>query len=121
MDFSNCACSGRSLIRLLRPAIMAVLADRPTHGYEIARRLADLGMFAQHRPDHAGIYRMLRSMQDEGLVTCAWELAESGPARRRFALTSPGRACLAKWADTLQEYGRAVAELLGVLRKVGRR
>ena len=45
-------------------------------------------------------------------MTSAWELAASGPAKRRYALTPDGRACLARWIATLRTYRDAVSNLL---------
>ena len=116
MDLNECPCSGKSLSRLVRPAVMAVLTEGPVHGYRIVRRLGELSMFADHAPDPTGIYRLLRSMEEDGLVTSSWELADSGPAKRRFELTGGGRECLAQWVRTLATYKQAVADLLELTR-----
>ena len=36
IDFINCPCSGVTLDKLIQPAILAVLASEPSHGYRIA-------------------------------------------------------------------------------------
>jgi DNA-binding PadR family transcriptional regulator len=115
MDFTQCPCSGKTLARLLQPAAMAVLAAEPLHGYSIAERLQSLAVCQGHRPDPTGLYRLLKSMEKEGLVVSSWDLADSGPARRRYALTAQGRACLNRWKRTLDLYHQAVGELLAVL------
>lgn len=120
MDFSQCSCSGKSLARLVRPAIMAVLARQAVHGYEIARRLAEMAMFDGQPPDPTGIYRALHSMEQEGLVASTWDLADSGPAKRRFELTPEGRKCLARWRRTLEDYAEAIAELLTAIKAAPR-
>ena len=112
MNFTRCACSGKTLARLLQPAVMAVLAEGPLHGYLVAQRLRSLAMFADQPADHAGLYRLLRAMEAKGLVTAAWDVSRAGPAKRRYALSAAGRACLARWIDTLATYQAAVAELL---------
>jgi DNA-binding PadR family transcriptional regulator len=117
MDFDECACSGKSLARMLRPAVMGLLAGGPAHGYQLAQRLGEMKMFAGQEPDHAGLYRTLKQMEDEGLLTWAWDLADSGPARRVFTLTPAGKACLGKWKKTLADYRDALAELLGFLNR----
>ncbi len=114
----ECPCEGKSLPRLLRPGIMAFLAQGEAHGYQIARHLSQLRMFADRRPDHAGIYRALKEMADEGLVKSSWEIGDAGPAKRVFALTPYGRKCLKTWRATLLEYRNAVDELLRLLRHV---
>ena len=90
MDFTECPCSGKWLGRLLHPAVMAVLAEAPLHGYRIAQRLEEMAMFKNQPPDHGGIYRLLKSMEDDGFVVAAWDLTESGPAKRRYELTADG-------------------------------
>ena len=115
--FARRPCSGATLTRLLRPGIMAVLADGPAHGYHVAERLQSLRMFGAAMPHHTGIYRMLKAMQDEGLVVSKWELDGSGPARREFRLTRKGRACMSQWRATLADYRDAVDELLTILER----
>jgi len=76
-------------------------------------------MFAGRRPDHPGIYRALKEMADEGLVTSKWQLGDAGPAKRVFSLTRNGRACRNTWRSTLGEYRDAIEELLDLLRGSG--
>jgi DNA-binding PadR family transcriptional regulator len=77
----------------VRAAILALLAERPMHGYEmiqeIAGRTNDLW-----RPSAGSIYPTLQLLEDEGLVT-----SEEGEGRRRYSLTDAGRA----EADRLEE------------------
>ncbi len=112
----QCPCTGRSLPRLLRPGIMAFLACREAHGYQIAQHLTGMRMFAGREPDPPGVYRALREMDDEGLVTSAWHTGPTGPARRVFALSDAGRRCLDTWLATLREYRDSVDELLAMIR-----
>lgn len=115
MDFNECACSGKTLARLLRPAIMAVLAKGPAHGYQLAHDLRQMKMFTCQEADPTGIYRMLKQMEDEKLLTSRWDLIDSGPAKRVFAMTKAGMACMNQWRQTLVDYREAVDELLGML------
>ena len=112
MNLNDCPCSGKTLARLIQPAVMAVLADEPLHGYVIVQRLATLSMFRDHGPDITGVYRLLKGMEKKGLVTSTWEPAASGPAKRCYALTPEGRACLGRWITTLRTYREAVGDLL---------
>ena len=119
MDLDHCPCSGKSLRRIVQPAVMAVLAQEPIHGYRIAQRLEQLRMFEDHPPDHTGIYRLLKTLEEGGFVVASWDLPDSGPAKRRYRLTEQGLACLARWIQTLEEYEQAIAELLATLRQAG--
>ena len=114
--FHECACTGKTLARIVQPAVMAVLADEPLHGYLIVQRLIELKMFRDQAPDPAGVYRVLRTMETEGLVTATWNLAELGPAKRCFKLTPCGRACLERWVQTLEEYASSIEDLLTTIR-----
>jgi len=116
LDSKECPCTGRSLPRLLRPGVMAFLAQGEAHGYQIARHLSGMRMFAGREPDHPGIYRALKEMADQGLVTSSWETGDTGPARRVFALTRTGEECLETWLATLCDYRDAINELLALLR-----
>jgi hypothetical protein len=52
---------------------VAVLSQAPTHGYVLVQRVAELDLFAGGAPDPSGVYRTLKDMEREGLVTSAWE------------------------------------------------
>lgn len=118
MDFGECACTGNSLSRLLRPAIMGTLAKGGAHGYELAQRLGQMKMFAGDPPDHAGLYRALNHMEQEGYLVSRWDTEHAGPARKIFNLTSDGRACLVQWGETLRGYRKSLDELLRLLGRV---
>ena len=66
-DLKGCACTGKSLPRLLRPAILSTLA-KGSHGYAMMEELRRLSAVGDRVPDHTGVYRMLQAMEKEGLV-----------------------------------------------------
>jgi len=111
----RCPCAGVTLDKLVQPAILAILAEGPLHGYGIVRKLSALRIAKGRRPDMTGVYRSLRSMQARGLVASAWDTSSPGPAKREFQLTAAGRKCLIQWAKTLEDYRGSIAQLLDVL------
>jgi PadR family transcriptional regulator PadR len=115
VNLDLCPCSGKTLAKLLQPAALAVLAREPVHGYLIARRLEGMAMFKGQKPDPTGLYRLLKAMEERGLVSSSWDLPDAGPAKRRFSLTAGGKACLARWARTLEDYRKSIDGLLGLL------
>jgi DNA-binding PadR family transcriptional regulator len=115
VDLSQCACSGKTLARLLRPAVLALLVRRETHAYDIAQQLHGLAMFADLPPDTSGIYKVLKSMEREGLVSARWQPGDKGPAKRRYVLTKDGRVCLKRWTMTLEGYRVQIGGLLAIL------
>jgi poly-beta-hydroxybutyrate-responsive repressor len=120
MDFVDCPCTGKTLARLLHPAILLCLARGPAHGYSLLQQLGEFKMFADVEPDHAGVYRTLKQMESQGLVASQWSLGV-GPARRVFSLTEVGAACVERWLQTLERYRDAINELLDEMPTCGQK
>ncbi|MGH3848523.1 MAG: PadR family transcriptional regulator [Pseudonocardiaceae bacterium] len=74
----------------LRACLALLLAESPSHGYELVDQLAGLGP----KPEPGGIYRILRTMEAEQLVRSSWEPSANGPQRRRYTLTHRGQRWL---------------------------
>jgi len=116
-DFTDCPCAGKTLNKLVQPAILTVLAQKRLHGYAIVREVAEMPMFDGETPDATGIYRYLKSMEDSGFVTSSWDLPDAGPAKRQYELTSEGRGCLRRWTETLEAHRQAIGRLLSLARR----
>lgn len=112
MDLDNCPCSGVNLPRFVQPVILAVLSSGPLHGYLVVQRLAETSLFRKQPPDATGVYRMLRNMEQEGVLKSDWELEGSGPARKRYRLTEKGGHCFNQWMRTLTSHQAFIANLL---------
>ncbi|MDP8927868.1 MAG: PadR family transcriptional regulator [Actinomycetota bacterium] len=95
---------------LLRPAILLLLRDQESHGYELMGRLAELGVDVP--PTTGGLYRSLRTMADEGLLTSYWSTPERGPARRVYAITEQGEQHLEQSMPALAALLRTVRGML---------
>ena len=80
---------GRGRRPNVRSAVLALLLERPMHGYEMIQEL-DTRTGGAWRPSPGSIYPTLQLLEDEGLIVGAAE--EAGGGRKRFALTDPGRA-----------------------------
>lgn len=85
----------------LQPFLLLSLEQWQSHGYELARRLAVFGFEAV---DPGSVYRTLRSLERDGLVSSGWDTSSAGPARRLYNLTDAGRDYLGLWAATLRGY-----------------
>ena len=112
-ELKECAQLGKSLSRLSQPTILTVLAasDKPLHGYIIVQLAAQSPMFGGKKPDPTGVYRTLKQMEENGLVTSEWDMPSAGPAKRSFALTDAGRTALRRWIDSLACYIDVIDEL----------
>ena len=85
--------------RFGEPALLLLVSDGPTHGYELLERLPEL--VGDERVDVGNVYRALRAFEDEGLVVSEWRADLPGPAKRTYTLTDEGRAALAAWLESL--------------------
>jgi DNA-binding PadR family transcriptional regulator len=71
--------------------VLHVLTRGACHGYAIARAVERDSSDAL-RMGEGTLYPVLRTLEQDGLVTSAWETADSGPARKVYRLTPAGRA-----------------------------
>jgi PadR family transcriptional regulator, regulatory protein PadR len=88
--------------RFAEPSLLLLLRERPMHGYELIERLPEVAG-AESRVDVGNLYRLLRGLEDEGVVTSEWSADLPGPAKRTYELTDEGRALLDRWAESLRE------------------
>jgi DNA-binding PadR family transcriptional regulator len=70
----------------VRAAVLALLADRPMHGYEMIKEIEERSEGAW-TPSAGSIYPMLQLLEDEGLIR-----GEELDGKRRFTLTDAGRS-----------------------------
>ncbi|WP_084264837.1 PadR family transcriptional regulator [Actinomadura macra] len=75
--------------------LLAVIADEPAYGYEMAQRLAAAGLDAVAE---GSIYPALGRLQREDLVESYLVESDGGPARKYYRPTEDGRAALAAWS-----------------------
>ena len=110
----------------VRAAVLALLAERPMHGYEMIGELESRtgGIW---RPSPGSIYPTLQMLEDEGLI-----VAETDDGRKRFALSEAGReearraAEAPPWRDfaddtvsQAQDFRAAAFGIMSALREVG--
>lgn len=86
--------------RFSEPALLLLLRERPAHGYELLEELPALT--DEQRVDMGNLYRVLRGLEEDGLVTSRWEAGEPGPAKRTYELTAEGKRLLEEWAGALR-------------------
>ena len=87
--------------RFVEPALLLLLAERRAHGYELLDRIAEL--IPGERIDMGNLYRLLRALEEDGLVRSEWDESLPGPAKRTYELTDEGRDLLRAWSKALRE------------------
>ena len=72
------------------------------HGYELIERLPEVAG-DETRVDVGNLYRVLRALEEEGIVTSEWSADLPGPAKRTYELTEEGSRLLDRWVESLRE------------------
>ncbi|MBT2396325.1 PadR family transcriptional regulator [Streptomyces sp. ISL-100] len=76
---------GRARRGDVRASILALLVDRPMHGYEMIQEIGERSGGAW-RPSPGSVYPTLQLLEDEGLI-----VSESEGGKKLFTLTDAGR------------------------------
>ncbi len=92
---------GGRIERFQVAALLLLLRERPAHGYDLLDRLPELS--GEERVDVGNLYRVLRTLEEQGLVHSEWDDSVPGPAKRTYDLTDAGAAALDRWAVALDE------------------
>ncbi|WFE96900.1 MULTISPECIES: PadR family transcriptional regulator [Micromonospora] len=79
---------GRGRRPNVRAAVLALLTERPMHGYEMIQEI-DSRTGGAWRPSPGSIYPTLQLLEDEGVIAASTDPAGGG--RKRFALTDAGQ------------------------------
>lgn len=111
----------------VRAALLALLAERPMHGYEMIQELSERTEGAW-QPSPGSVYPTLTLLEEEGLV-----VGEEVEGKRRFSLTDAGRTADAErqgpppWEQVVAdedpnfvELREALASTIGAMKQVFR-
>ncbi len=82
-------------------ALLLLLRERKAHGYDLLERLPEVT--GEERVDVGNLYRVLRALEEQGLVSSEWDETLPGPAKRTYELTEAGGDALDRWAASLAE------------------
>lgn len=86
-------------------------AESPMYGYQIAKlieaQIKDVDIMKQ-----GALYPVLRSLESTGLLESEVEPSVSGPPRRYYRITEPGRMTLAKWIEIWHQTSEFVDAIL---------
>jgi PadR family transcriptional regulator PadR len=94
-----------------RVLILAMLAEKPMYGYQIAKELKrrSKGYFVLKE---GTLYPALHGLEKEQLLTSQWEVVDKGPSRKYYHLTDDGRKAL---TDSTEEWTTFSQRLLSIL------
>ena len=79
--------------------LLAVLGQsrQALYGYQIAKRLEELGDEGALAGKQSALYPVLRNLEGSGLLASEVEPSVSGPPRRYYRITKLGREVLREW------------------------
>jgi len=95
--------------------LLTLLAIKPSHGYELSRRIEEIteGII---KASPGSIYPMLRDLRDEGLIV-EEVIVESGRARKMYRLTRRGMEEVLRSLDIAQNIVGNMLELITEARR----
>ena len=95
---------------LLEYLVLRIVSQQTVYVPDILKRLASTEFATQE----GTLYPLLSRLRREGLVDYEWQESESGPPRKYYRLTAPGRNHLAEldeyWARINQTISKLEAE-----------
>ncbi|MFJ8033818.1 PadR family transcriptional regulator [Streptomyces sp. NPDC096032] len=106
---------GRARRGDVRASILALLKERPMHGYEMIQEIAERSGGAW-KPSPGSVYPTLQLLEDEGLIA-----SESEGGKKLFSLTDTGRSAAEEGSEApWEEASRGVDwEALSEIRQAG--
>ncbi len=96
---------------ILRPALLLTLTEGESHGYELIEQLEKFGIDGDCF-DPSILYRDLREMEADGLISSRWDDEQSkGPQRRVYCIQEAGKQNLEEWIDLLAGLSRRIDQV----------
>lgn len=100
----------------LQPCLLTMLQRGKAHGYNLLSGLDEFG-FDLEMLDPSLVYRALREMEADGLVTSEWGDESLGPQRRIYQITDDGNRSLDIWMEDLRSTRDEIDRLLAARMK----
>jgi PadR family transcriptional regulator, regulatory protein PadR len=101
---------GRRRMFFLQSCLLVLLHREPGYGYSLMNGLQEFG-FQPEYIDISIIYRALRNLEADGLVSDTWDDNSLGPQRRVYTITPQGETVLAEWIENLRQRRKEIEAL----------
>ena len=113
----RCANFGLKSGNVLLAGLLLLLIKKPTYGYVLVEELKDIGIDPSFVP-YSIAYRLLHSMETEGLVTSKWNVEVEGPSKRVYSITDKGIRYLKEWAVGAKKNVEVIENLIKKIEEV---
>lgn len=89
--------------------LLAVIAEEPSYGYEMARKLEGRGL---DLVGEGSIYPLLSRLQRQGLVESYQKESKGGPPRKYYRVATKGRRKLESWIEEWKALSHGVDRVI---------
>lgn len=101
--------SSQLLKGVLDMCLLAVIAEEPSYGYEMVRKLSERGL---DLASEGSIYPLLSRLQKQGMIEGYLVQSSEGPARKYYRMSDEGREALEKWRGDWRGFRDSVDAVL---------
>ncbi len=108
-----CDIKYQKMERLLEICLLLLLFEKEGYGYGLIEQLSDFG-FTGDDLNIGSLYRSLRKLEDQKLVSSVWEEASQGPKRRVYTITLLGKEELHNWIPVLKGRKARIEQLIKI-------
>lgn len=108
---SFCGSRQSSHGRFIEACLLCLLKEEASYGYSLMENLSEFG-FIEGEVDMSTIYRQLRSMEKEGLVSSSWRESKEGPRKRIYTISHLGLAKLDDWVTFLGDRKKRISSIV---------
>jgi len=112
---ATCSCKGKSLDHFLQPTILMLLKHEEMHGFLLLKKISETPLFAGDYPDPTGLYRFLKKMETQGMLSSREEVQKDFPSKKMYSITDYGKECLVNWEQTIRQYAEELMQLVELI------
>lgn len=109
--------SSQLLKGVLDMCLLAIIAEEPSYGYEMVRKLHERGLSLA---SEGSIYPLLSRLQRQELIEGYLVASSEGPRRKYYRILPAGAQRLAEWKAGWQELTEGVSRVLNGGARVNR-
>lgn len=95
---------------VLDMCLLALIAEEPSYGYEMVRKLSERGL---DLVSDGSIYPLLSRLQNQDLVEGYYQGSSGGPQRKYYRISKEGEERLGVWNEEWGRLSTGVEAVLG--------
>jgi PadR family transcriptional regulator PadR len=103
--------------RWLEGYVLLLLSKNPSHGYDLTHSMMEFDVEFSGIGQMGTLYRILRQMEEEGLVISNWHTRGKGAARRVYKLTPLGEEHLKNYVEQLKDLKKRINDFIDFYEK----